>query len=334
MLVRGSRGNCGVGELGRHVGRGGIIGEYRRVARRVEPSPKGRGRGMMPAFRRSEFRERLLDTGALAVMAPLTLDPLTARLCEQLGFGAGYVSGGGLGYQLAVSEALLTVTELAGTVAAITRRSSLPVIVDGGVGFGDPVHVARAMWDFEAAGAVAVELEDQVAPKRVSHHRGVEHLVSIVEMIAKLRVAVAERRDRDFLLIARTGAVRHEGFDAAIERGVAYADAGADLVMLFPETPQQWADAPRRLPVPVVAMTVHGTRTGAEWRAQGWPLVIDPFTGQTVAVAAVRAAYQRIAAGGAGGDLDALMATYRDLPALAGLDALYDIERETTEPGT
>jgi methylisocitrate lyase len=289
---------------------------------------------MMAMIDRRQFRERMLDSDGPAVLAPLTLDPLTARLCEQLGFAAGYVSGGGLGYQLAVSEALLTVTELAGTVAAITRRSSLPIIVDGGVGFGDPVHVARAMWEFEAAGAAAVELEDQVAPKRVSHHRGVEHRVPVADMVAKVRVAVSERRDPDFLVIARTGAVRHEGFDAAIDRGIAYADAGADLVMLFPETPQQWDDAPRRLPVPVVAMTAHGNRTAGDWRRQGWPLVIDPFTGQTVAMAAVRAAYEEVAAGRVGGDLTALMATYRDLPTLAGLDELYDIERATTEPGT
>ena len=283
---------------------------------------------------RRTFREQLTRADTPAVLAPLTLDPLTARLCERLGFGAGYVSGGGLGYQLAVSEALLTVTELAAAVSAITRRSSLPIIVDGGVGFGDPVHVARVMWEFEAAGAVAVELEDQIAPKRVSHHRGVEHLVPAAEMVAKLRVAVAQRRDPDFLLIARTGAVRHEGFEAAIERGLAYAEAGADLVMLFPETPEQWTDAPRRLPVPVVAMTAHGARAAAEWRAQGWPLVIDPFTGQTAALAAVRSAYERVAAGEPGGDLTALMATYRELPGLAGLDELYDIERATTEPGT
>ena len=113
---------------------------------------------------RRTFREQLMRADEPAVLAPLTLDPLTARLCERLGFGAGYVSGGGLGYQLAVSEALLTLTELAAVVAAIVRRSSLPIIVDGGVGFGDPVHVARAMWELEAAGAVEILDSGPVTP--------------------------------------------------------------------------------------------------------------------------------------------------------------------------
>ena len=98
------------------------------------------------------------------MFAPLCLVPLTARLWEQLGFESGYLSGGGLGYQLALSEALLTVDELAGYARAITRRSGLALVIDGGVGFGDPVHVARMMWEFEATGAVGVELEDLPIP--------------------------------------------------------------------------------------------------------------------------------------------------------------------------
>ena len=148
---------------------------------------------------RAAFRQRVLDVATPPVLVPLTLDPLTARLCEELGYEAGYVSGGALGYQLAVSEALLTLTELAQTTAAIVRRSNVAVVVDGGVGFGDPVHVTRMMWEFEAAGAAAVEIEDQVAPKRVSHHRGVEHLVPTDQMVAKIRFAIAARKRRKFL---------------------------------------------------------------------------------------------------------------------------------------
>lgn len=287
---------------------------------------------LRPATTRAEFKARLAH--GPAVLAPLCLDPLTARLCEQLGYEAGYLSGGALGYSLAVSEALLTLGELTDVATAITRRSALPLVVDGGVGFGDAVHTARAMWDLEAAGAAAVELEDQVAPKRVSHHRGVEHLVPVEEMVAKLEVAVAARRDPAFLVIARTGAVRHEGFEAAVARGNAYAAAGADLVMLFPETAEQWRSAPERLAAPAVAMTAHGSRSAEAWGEQGWRLVIDPFTGQVAAVDAVRRAYAAVRAGGSPGDLDELMGVYRDLPVIAGLDELYDIERATTEPGT
>ncbi len=88
------------------------------------------------------------------------------------------------------------------------------------------------MWELEAAGAAAVEIEDQVAPKRVSHHRGVEHLVSRDEMVSKVTAAVAARQDPNFLVIVRTGAVRHEGVDAACDRARAYVDAGADVLLV------------------------------------------------------------------------------------------------------
>jgi methylisocitrate lyase len=268
--------------------------------------------------------------GGDAVVAPLTLDPLTARLCESLGYRAGYLSGGALGYQYAVSEALLTVTELADACRRMAVRSGLPIIVDGGVGFGDPVHVQRAMWEFEAAGAAAVELEDQVAPKRVSHHRGIEHLVPVGEMVAKLEAALDARRDPDFLIIARTGAVRHEGFTAAVERLRWYREAGADVLLLFPSTEEEWLAAPEMLDAPLAAMVSADTDL-----PPGWPLVIDPFTGQVVAYRAMRDAYGALARDGSTGQtLRDLMAVYRELPAMAGLEELYDLERRTTEPGT
>lgn len=291
---------------------------------------------------RAAFRARLAAAAAgdaPTLFAPLALDPLTARLAERLGFESAYVSGGGLGYQLAVSEALLTVDELAACTRAITRRSGLGIVVDGGVGFGDPVHVARAMWELEAAGATAVELEDQVAPKRVSHHRGVEHLVPTEWMVAKLRVAAQQRRDPDFVVIARTGAVRHESFDAAMARAAAYVEAGADAIMLFPDDEAGWAEAPRRvreLGVPAIAMTMLDVRPPQQWSELGWAMVIDPMSGQVAAVDAVRALYERQLANpdAAGPDLRERNRVYKGLAELAGLEELYDIERATTEPGT
>jgi len=281
---------------------------------------------------RNKFKTRVLNKPV--TIAPLCLDPFTARLIEQIGFKAGYVSGGGLGYQLALSEALLSVTEIAGATAAITKRSGLPVIVDGGVGFGDPVHVTRMMWELEQAGAAGVEIEDQVAPKRVSHHRGVEHLVTKDEMVAKVKAAVAARQDPDFLIIARTNGVKNHGFDDAIERGKAYRDAGADMIMLFPSTEDEWAAAPKLLDCPLAAIDVVGGRTSDEWDQLGFSLVIDAFTAQVLSYETVRDAYTKGFNGEPGRGRTDLWNLYGDLNLVAGLEELYDIERATTEPGT
>ncbi|MBO0893226.1 MAG: isocitrate lyase/phosphoenolpyruvate mutase family protein, partial [Acidimicrobiales bacterium] len=253
----------------------------------------------------------------------------------ELGFDTAYLSGGALGYSLAVSEALLTVSELAAAVSAITKRSGISMVADIGVGFGDPVHVARAVWELEAAGAAAVEVEDQVAPKRVSHHRGIEHLVPTSDMVAKIRTAVASRRDPDLLVIARTGAIRHEGFEAALERGRAFFAAGADLVLLSPQADEEWRTATKELPGPVAVLSRLDARSPAEWRELGYALVLDPFTGQVVAFDAIQRAYRAQHEGRSlERSREELDAVYRRLPAVAGLEPLYDIERATTEPGT
>lgn len=282
---------------------------------------------------RAAFRRRMETGGPL--MIPHCPDALTARLCERVGFDGGYLGGAGLGLSLAVSEALLSVTELAQAAASIRRRSALPLVVDGGVGFGDAVHVTRMVWELEAAGVHAIELEDQIAPKRASHHRHVEHLIPVEEMLGKVRAAVAARRDPDLLVIARTGAVRNESFDAAVERCEAYFGAGADAVMLLPENAEQRAAAPRRLSGPVALLTSFDLHTPQEWTELGYALVIDPVTGQAAAFSALRAAYEAQRAGRSSGRPAAeSFAVHEQLQDLAGFEELYDIERATTEPGT
>ena len=266
------------------------------------------------------------------VFAPLTLDALTGRIAEQAGFPAGYISGGALGFAHGVSEALLTLSEIADVTQHVTARSDIAVIVDAGVGFGDAVHTYRTMQVIEAAGAAGIEIEDQVAPKRVSHHRGIEHLVEIAEMTDKIRAAVDARTDADLVIIARTGAIRNESFEKAIERGNAYADAGADLVMLMPTKESEWQEAPRRVEVPLATITSLDARLPLEWATLGWDLVIDPFTAQTAAVKAVSAAYQQFRQSGTTGlDRAEIFEDYRRLPDIAGLQELYDIEDRTTE---
>jgi len=286
----------------------------------------------MPEPRSARRRLRDALAGDEPVLAPLCLDPLTARLLTELGFTSGYASGGALGFQYAVSEALLTAGDVADVVRRITRRSDLAVIADGGVGFGDPVHVARAVWELEESGAAAIEIEDQVAPKRVHHHVGVEHLVDTGTMVAKVEVAVAERRDPDLLIIARTGAVRHEGLEAAIDRLRAYRAAGADMLMLFCST-EQLATVADRIEGPFATITTLDRHPRAEWASTGWALVIDAFAGQAVPLRALREAYRRyLDEGTLGVDL-AGMDLHRELVDLCGLQPLLDVERRTTERG-
>ena len=266
------------------------------------------------------------------VFAPLALDALTARIAEQAGFSAVYLSGGALGYAHAVSEALLTLTELADTARHIAARTEIAVIADGGVGFGDAVHLGRTVAEIEATGAAAIEIEDQVAPKRVSHHRGIEHLVAADVMAAKVEYAVKARRDDDFLVIARTGAVKNESFDAAVARGNLYRESGADLVMLMPATDEQWRDAPKRINAPLATIASLDLRRPEAWRALGWSVVVDPFTAQAATVQVVQTAYRRfIAEGTTGIDAQRARATYGTLAELAGLEQMYAIEDRTTE---
>lgn len=264
------------------------------------------------------------------VVAPLALDPLTANIAALAGFELVYVSGGALGYSYGVSEALLTVTEVGDVTRRIATQTSLGVIVDIGVGFGDPVHVARTVIEMENAGACAVEIEDQVAPKRVSHHRGIEHLVSTELMVEKIQEGVSARRDEDMLVIARTGAIKNESLSAAIDRMSAYAEAGADMLMCMPEDDDQAQKIREHFSVPLATITAMDQAHSKRW--SGWDLVIDPFTAQVLSVQAVKEAYSRfVQAGTTGVDLKALFAQYHELDMLAGLASLYDIEDRTTE---
>lgn len=266
------------------------------------------------------------------VFAPLALDALTARIAEQAGFQAVYLSGGALGYAHAVSEALLTLDEVVHATRHVAARSGMAVIADAGVGFGDAVHMTRTIREIEATGAAAVEIEDQVAPKRVSHHRGIEHLVSPKEMAAKVEHAVRARNDADFLVIARTGAVRNESFDDAVRRANLYRDAGADMLMLMPETDEQWARAPQRIDGPLATICSLDLRRRDAWQTLGWSLVVDPLTPQSVVVDALRSLYgQFMKEGKTGTDREQILRTYRTLSDLAGLEPLYAIEDETTE---
>lgn len=215
-----------------------------------------------------------------ALLVPGAANALTARVIEDLGFEAVYLTGAGLANtELGVPDiGLVTSTELARAVSAIAGATRLPLIVDADTGFGNAINVAHTVRILEGAGAAAIQLEDQSFPKRCGHFSGKE-LIPAAEMVGKIRAAADARASRDCLVIARTDARAVEGLDAAIARAQGYAEAGADLT--FVEAPESLAELeaiPRRLAVPQVANMVVGGKTPlatqGELAAMGYGLVL------------------------------------------------------------
>jgi len=215
-----------------------------------------------------------------ALLVPGAANALTARIIEDLGFEAIYLTGAGLANaELAVPDiGLVTLTDLARATAAIADATTLPLIVDADTGFGNAVNVAHTVRTLERAGAAALQLEDQSFPKRCGHFAGKE-LIRGAEMVGKIKAAVDARRSRDCLIIARTDARAVEGLEAAIGRAQSYAVAGADATFVeAPESQAELAEIPRRLAVPQVANMVVGGKTPLATReelaAMGFGLVL------------------------------------------------------------
>jgi methylisocitrate lyase len=218
------------------------------------------------------------------IMIPGVFNALAARMAERLGFHAVYLSGGELaaGWAGIPDIGLLTLTEFAGQAAVLARSTPLPLLCDADTGFGEAIHVERTVRLYEEAGAAGLHLEDQVMPKRCGHLTG-KTLVDTSIMAAKVRAAVASRRDPDFVIIARTDARSVEGFDAAVSRAHAYLDAGADLI--FPEaleTADEFARFARAVPAPLLAnMTEFGRSPLLDFNdlaSMGYRAVLYPLT--------------------------------------------------------
>ena len=187
-----------------------------------------------------------------AFLAPAVFNPLSARLAEQAGFKVLYLGGGLLGYVKTVLEANLGLTEMVQAGVEIRAACNLPLILDGTCGWGDPMHVGFSVRAAEAAGFCAIEIEDQLLPKRAHHHVGIEHMIAQELMVDKVCEAVRARRDREFVIIARTNGVRASSMDDALRRATAYREAGADVLYLSPRTPEEMRFVGERLGPPLM----------------------------------------------------------------------------------
>jgi 2-methylisocitrate lyase-like PEP mutase family enzyme len=239
------------------------------------------------------------------VVAPGVYDALTAHLAERAGFSTLYVSGAAIAYtRLGRPDiGLVAMNEVAETISMISDRVRANLVVDADTGYGNALNVGRTMRLFERAGARAIQLEDQVFPKRCGHLDD-KTLIPPEEMIGKLKAALDARRSRETLVIARTDAVAVEGFDRAVARAVGYRDAGADI--LFIEAPKTRAELQRIAPavsnVPLMANMVEGGKTpplnATELEAIGFSLVIFPGAIVRVLARAADEFYTALAAKG------------------------------------
>jgi 2-methylisocitrate lyase-like PEP mutase family enzyme len=265
-------------------------------------------------------------------------NPLSAKLAERAGFSAVYLGGGGLGYVQCVTEANLTVTEMVRVGIDIRTVCQLPLILDGACGFGDPMHLHRTINMVEAAGFAAIEIEDQILPKRAHHHIGIEHMIPAELMAAKIREAVRARRDPGFVIIGRTNALRSSSMDEALRRAELYRKSGADMLFVAAHKAEHFRHLGERLAPPLVTLTTDGQLkriglTKDDLAGLGFRLLVDPMTPVLIFHQALDRCYRAIANGdseallGDGGlrsELDAIHQTI-------GLEQMLEIERQTVE---
>lgn len=198
-----------------------------------------------------------------AVLVPGAPNALFARVVEDLGYEALYVTGAGIAnmHLGAPDVGLVTLTEVASIVTSISDAVDLPIIVDADTGFGNPVNMVRTVRTLERAGAAGIQIEDQVFPKKCGHFQG-KDVISTAEMVQKIKAATDSRIDQNLQIIARTDARAVHGIDAAIDRAHAYVQAGADII--FVEAPLNGAELARiarEIEAPHVANIVFGGLT-------------------------------------------------------------------------
>lgn len=237
------------------------------------------------------------------LMVPGVFSPLVAKLAEQIGFRAVYLSGGALSAGFGVPDiGLLTLTEFVTQAQFTTQATQLPLLCDADTGFGEALNVERTVRLFEAAGVAGIHLEDQRLPKRCGHLSG-KSLVTADEMAAKIRAAVAARRDPDFVIVARTDARGVTGFDDAVHRARKYLEAGADAI--FPEaleSAEEFASFAQALPCPLVAnMTEFGKGPLLDVQTLGnlgYRIILFPLTAFRVAMKSAEETLRNLFANG------------------------------------
>jgi 2-methylisocitrate lyase-like PEP mutase family enzyme len=254
---------------------------------------------------------------------------MSARLVAQAGFAAAYASGGAIARGSGIPDlGLLSLAEIAARLEQIVDVVDIPVIADADNGYGNALNAQRAARAFERAGVAAFHIEDQTFPKRCGHYED-KRLVPVAEMVGKLEAARDALRDPDFVLIARTDAIAVEGFEAAIDRCFAYAEAGADMTFLdAPTSEAQIVEIARRLPGWKLINMFQGGKTPLlpvpRLEQIGFNVVIIPSDLQRAAIRAMQRTLAAIARDGSSAAVLADMAGFDEREALVATAEYLD----------
>jgi carboxyvinyl-carboxyphosphonate phosphorylmutase len=268
------------------------------------------------------------------IVAPGAYDALSARLVEQAGFPVTYVTGAGVASsRLGVPDiGLTTMSEVLDTAKSIVHATKTPVICDTDTGYGNPINVTRTVREFEAIEVAAIQIEDQIMPKKCGHTEG-KQLLSKREMLNKIDAFRYARKSEDFMLIARTDAIAVYGFDDAMDRARAYAEAGADVLFVeAPRTIEEMEKIPRMLEgVPCLVNMVEGggktpIRPVHELEAMGYRIAIFPVSAWMAAIKAIQGVLDELKAHGSTDGFAEHMVSFREMFEVVGLSGYRALE--------
>ncbi|MEM3225870.1 MAG: isocitrate lyase/PEP mutase family protein [Saccharolobus sp.] len=278
---------------------------------------------------------RLLLEKEEIILAPGAYDVLSAKMIEATGFKMVYMSGFGtaaskLGYP---DVGLVTMSEMVDTASKIAEAVNIPVVGDGDTGYGNPINVIRTVQSYENAGIAGIQIEDQVFPKKCGHISG-KQVVSIDEMVAKIRAACDARRSKDFVIIARTDAIAVEGIDSAIARAKAYSKAGADLIFVeAPENLSQVEKIAKELQgIPLVYNWAEGGKSPQldieVLRKLGFKIVIFPVSTLFAAAKAIKEVLESIKQNGTPLKVMNKLISFQEFLNFIGLSEVYELEKK------
>ena len=285
---------------------------------------------------RTLFNQRLAEPGL--IVAPGVYEMVSLRLADRMNFDALYMTGyGTVASLLGLPDAgLATYTEMIGRVSAMAGMAKTPLIADGDTGYGGLLNVRHTVRGYEAAGAVAIQLEDQEFPKKCGHTPG-RRVIPMKDMVKKIEVAVASRTDPHFKIIARTDARTTLGLDEALKRGEAYARAGADILFIeSPETREEMMQIGKTFPNhPLIANMVEKGRTPVlsktELEELGYKIAIFPVTALLASVQAMTQVYEHFKSSGSSVQNPVELYDFGELSKLMGFEDVWEFEKRFVE---